>query len=214
MNQSNDSGLNLDHLEALSNDELIEIGHRVRGIEESDSGGYFLPITFGREVERAVLARRAALANQPAPTVPDSFKVRQDFLDWNRAKSDPAVKIGREYAVAEKLMELMAHQPAQEQAEKWRHAANEWADTAYNGLQHLRNIEDGITEAKAARENMEKCCQHASAVAEAAATLSPLCGAQHAESGKGEFRTCCDHPDCTTCAGRGGFYRMASKGGV
>jgi len=74
MSQSNDSGLNLDHLEALSNDELIEIGHRVRGIEASDSGGYFLPITFGREVERAVLARRAALANQPAPTVP----VKQD----------------------------------------------------------------------------------------------------------------------------------------
>jgi hypothetical protein len=30
----------------------------------------------------------------------------------------------------------------------------------------------------------------------------------------GEFRTCCDHPACTTCAGFGGFYRMASKGGV
>lgn len=23
-----------------------------------------------------------------------------------------------------------------------------------------------------------------------------------------EYRTCCDHPDCTTCAGRGGFYRL------
>ncbi|WP_314435477.1 hypothetical protein [Massilia timonae] len=29
-----------------------------------------------------------------------------------------------------------------------------------------------------------------------------------------EFRTCCEHPDCTTCTGRGGFYRMASKGGA
>jgi|GEM_PF-3912621 len=27
----------------------------------------------------------------------------------------------------------------------------------------------------------------------------------------GEFRTCCDHPDCTTCAGRGGHYRLAAK---
>jgi len=26
-----------------------------------------------------------------------------------------------------------------------------------------------------------------------------------------EYRTCCDHPDCTTCAGRGGFYRLASR---
>jgi hypothetical protein len=25
-----------------------------------------------------------------------------------------------------------------------------------------------------------------------------------------EYRTCCDHPDCTTCAGRGGFYRMSA----
>lgn len=23
-----------------------------------------------------------------------------------------------------------------------------------------------------------------------------------------EYRTCCDHPDCTTCKGHGGFYRM------
>lgn len=26
-----------------------------------------------------------------------------------------------------------------------------------------------------------------------------------------EYRTCCDHPDCTRCAGRGGFYRMAAQ---
>ena len=27
----------------------------------------------------------------------------------------------------------------------------------------------------------------------------------------GEFRTCCDNPDCSTCAGRGGYYRLAAK---
>lgn len=27
-----------------------------------------------------------------------------------------------------------------------------------------------------------------------------------------EYRTCCDHPDCTTCAGRGGHYRLARQG--
>jgi hypothetical protein len=28
-----------------------------------------------------------------------------------------------------------------------------------------------------------------------------------------EYRTCCDHPDCTTCAGHGGFYRIAALSG-
>jgi hypothetical protein len=53
--------------------------------------------------------------------------------------------------------------------EDWRHAANEWADTAYNGLQWLKNIEDGITtDVKAARENLESCCKHSQEVADAA----------------------------------------------
>jgi len=50
----------------------------------------------------------------------------------------------------------------------WKHAANEWADTAYNGLQWLRNIEDGTTtDIKAARENLETCCKRAQQVADA-----------------------------------------------
>jgi hypothetical protein len=48
----------------------------------------------------------------------------------------------------------------------WKHAANKWADTAYSGLQWLRNVEDGtMTDIRAARENMERCCQHAQQVA-------------------------------------------------
>jgi hypothetical protein len=27
----------------------------------------------------------------------------------------------------------------------------------------------------------------------------------------GDYRTCCDHPDCPTCGGLGGFYRMAAQ---
>jgi hypothetical protein len=114
MSQSNDRGLNLDRLEALPS---LPRAHKLIG-RNLDSLECLYSETQMREY--AHVARRAALANQPAPTVPDSFKVRQDFLDWNRAKSDPAVKIGREYAVAEKLMELMAHQPAQEQASTTR----------------------------------------------------------------------------------------------
>lgn len=31
----------------------------------------------------------------------------------------------------------------------------------------------------------------------------------------GEYLTCCDHPDCSKCAGRGGIYRVAKRtGGV
>jgi hypothetical protein len=38
------------------------------------------------------------------------------------------------------------------------------------------------------------------------------CAARPAPSAApaGEYRTCCDHPDCPTCAGRGGFYRMGA----
>lgn len=51
----------------------------------------------------------------------------------------------------------------------WKHAANEWADTAYAGLQWLRNIEDGTTKSvQEARENMESCCHHAKSVADGA----------------------------------------------
>jgi len=139
---ANDSGLNLDHLEALARAatpgrwmrlfgertvyDRMEDGCRGNAIVRADLGyglqdisnlDFIAAANPAAVLELIALARRTALANQPAPTVPDSFKARQDFLDWNRAKSDPAVKIGREYAVAEKLMELMANQPAQEQAE-------------------------------------------------------------------------------------------------
>jgi hypothetical protein len=26
-----------------------------------------------------------------------------------------------------------------------------------------------------------------------------------------DYRTCCDHPDCTTCAGHGGYYRLKAE---
>jgi hypothetical protein len=39
----------------------------------------------------------------------------------------------------------------------------------------------------------------------ARASLAPVSAQQGAA---GEHRTCCDHPDCPTCAGRGGFYRV------
>ena len=48
------------------------------------------------------------------------------------------------------------------------HAANEWADACINGLQHLKNIRDGISLASAVIPNMEQCIEHCQLVWDAA----------------------------------------------
>ncbi len=48
-----------------------------------------------------------------------------------------------------------------------RHSANEWADMATSGLQWLRNIVDGISDPKAALENMESNLVHCRSVNDA-----------------------------------------------
>lgn len=45
-------------------------------------------------------------------------------------------------------------------AEVWRHASNEWADSATSGLQWLRNIRDGISTVEAAIANTEGSIAH------------------------------------------------------
>lgn len=52
----------------------------------------------------------------------------------------------------------------------WKHVANEWADMAINGLQHARNVADGMTMSTSAeiRENMEACAKHCMEVQNAA----------------------------------------------
>lgn len=44
----------------------------------------------------------------------------------------------------------------------WKHAANEWADMAINGLQHARNLAGGMNISSPAeiRDNMEACLEH------------------------------------------------------
>lgn len=51
--------------------------------------------------------------------------------------------------------------------EALRHSANEWADMAINGLQWLRNIVAGVSDAKTALENMESNLAHCRAVNDA-----------------------------------------------
>lgn len=50
----------------------------------------------------------------------------------------------------------------------WGHVANEWADMALNGLQHLRNLREGIVTIEAALANMEECLKHCRTVNDAA----------------------------------------------
>ncbi|KQZ46358.1 hypothetical protein [Massilia sp. Root1485] len=45
-----------------------------------------------------------------------------------------------------------------------------------------------------------------------AAAVSPSDAKGKADGAELEYRTCCEHPGCTTCAGRGGFYRIGTKG--
>lgn len=53
------------------------------------------------------------------------------------------------------LNEISATAPAS--TAEYRHLANDWAGTAYNGLQWLRNIKDGMPCLDEALTNMEKC---------------------------------------------------------
>ena len=48
----------------------------------------------------------------------------------------------------------------QEYAEKWRHAANEWADTAENAFQWLKNIRDGFSTANDAIPSVVESMTH------------------------------------------------------
>lgn len=53
---------------------------------------------------------------------------------------------------------LLAGSQAREQ--EILHEANEWADAATNGIQWLRNIQEGISTPDAALSNMAECVEH------------------------------------------------------
>lgn len=60
-----------------------------------------------------------------------------------------------------------APQAAQPNWDALRHAANEWADMATNGLQWVRNINDGISTPAVALENLAQCLAHCQKVNDA-----------------------------------------------
>lgn len=70
----------------------------------------------------------------------------------------------------------------------WRFMANEWADVATNGLQHLRNLAEGIGTVAAALSNMEECVSRVMAQQAALTTVpeplaAPRSGPQPGEPG-------------------------------
>jgi hypothetical protein len=55
-------------------------------------------------------------------------------------------------------------QQATDAVEQWGHIANEWADMATNGVQWLRNISEGISDADTALKDMESNCKRIQAI--------------------------------------------------
>jgi hypothetical protein len=72
--------------------------------------------------------------------------------------------------------------------EAWKHAANEWADTATNGLQWLRNIAEGVSDVKAAIENMEACVRHAQSISSALHLAAPSSTDASAQAAQADMR--------------------------
>jgi len=130
MSQSNDSGLNLDHLEAQ-----MRIEH-----ENTEFTEWWASSGQGADPAHTLItenachatwqerARRGALANQPAPTVPAGHALRKlcDQLDAmkRRMRHTPGTGQNHSYllhedveAYVEEARAALAHQPAQEQAE-------------------------------------------------------------------------------------------------
>ena len=114
-NQPSDSEsgeMNLDHLEALPS---LPRAHKLVG-RNLDSLECLYSETQMREY--AHVARRAALANQPAPTVPAASMVAKlarvsKWIDKFPVPTDGATAM---MCLIRDVQEALAHQPAQEQA--------------------------------------------------------------------------------------------------
>jgi len=107
---ANDSGLNLDHLEARTQNMELVIARLEQIVGGCDNAS--------EHAEEALICARAALANQPAPTVPaDALRqVVALLVDIEDSDEDdePHVIAGKARLILETVF---AHQPAQEQAE-------------------------------------------------------------------------------------------------
>lgn len=86
------------------------------------------------------------------------------------------------------------------------------AGASWRGAQHAESGKEAdAAEKAAAYDELNRIAElHGFASAAAAIAAARRAAQQAAAPGPLELRTCCDHPDCTTCAGRGGFYRMTA----
>lgn len=154
MSQSNDSGLNLDHLEACpfcgSSEitvDLYEYGGYTAYCEKCEVEG---PRGYSPSEAAIAWNSRAALVNQPAPTVPDEreklLTIIANAYQIAGAHDAPAyildVLAHPEQATMEHVEDMLpyapAHQPAQEQADpfKWPNGCD---NTIPRALRYLAN---------------------------------------------------------------------------
>jgi len=160
-------------------------------------------LSFGKrrrdDQSKEIAALRAALANQPAPTVPTmSAKELGEAKRFNDFISPDVDDL------ADSLSRIAAPAPAVQAAK----SPFMYAILKPNGKPHFDEhcVDDNAESLRAETQLMSEL--HG----ESFAVVPVYLGAHQPAQKQPElqYRTCCDHPDCTTCAGHGGFYRLAA----
>lgn len=120
--------------------------------------------------DKMVLAKPAAASEAGCEPVAWRYKLKISSLNrWTYLDNGSADFFGPQYETqplyaAPKADSLSSERETvkalREALAKEAHVANEWADMAVNGLQHLRNIKAGIETADDALTNSEACLVH------------------------------------------------------
>lgn len=121
MSQSNDSGLNFGHLEVLAKALLdVREHHSKSGDVRCRYCGSDLTEYEQHTAKCVTNIARAALANQPAPTVPEPVAVVRRWCkgdaEWTNWKFVDAAEYAKRKDDDAFQVVVLAHQPAQEQA--------------------------------------------------------------------------------------------------
>lgn len=104
-------------------------------------------------------ALRAAAEQCGEPVYQYRIKAENRFTSWQecdaehyeKLKTSTPIQKGWVYEIRTLYL---APQPAQ--VPDWRHIANEWADTACNAYEELRNVRDGISDPAGCVDNIKK----------------------------------------------------------
>lgn len=157
--------------EIVEKDEVEEIAKYLEGLENPADARLIRKMAtqlaaLKEENERLINAY-TDLFNRRAQRVVDLQKKVWEALD---RRSCPGVFMEiasaaiLEHGCAEIADTKKALEQSQARVAELEHAANEWADACINGLQHLKNIRDGISLASVVIPNMEQCIEHCQSV--------------------------------------------------